>query len=290
MSNADRLRSGPGLPLSARLVNRAAEQRAPFTSPHTSLALTGQWIRSDTRRYTLKGAASRDLNFIPPTATAPSISKTTSVPVKVLQNLCDTHRLQKSCYPAAGALHHAPQSVRTSLSAANIHQTQVPSHLVACSQHAHYTSHLPRQATPPQTTPIPLSTHGSTTMSSSLNPPPTYKQVLLWDPPQHGRFTDIHHPRNTLAGHPLTPFLSTTQLPRPQQVLGTASDPLPLHRGLQTPLVLSVPQSTAQLGTADDLSTRMIDTLLLTGQYSTNPPPPCPLLASRHLPARPVTP
>ena len=109
-------------------------------------------------------------------------------------------------------------------------------------------------------------------MSSPVNPPPTYMQALVWDPPQNGRFTDIHHPRNSLAGHPLTPFLSTTQLPRPRQVLGTASDPLPIHRGLQAPLVLSAPQSTGTLGVADDLSTRMIDSLLLTGQYSTTPP------------------
>ena len=99
MSNADRLRSGPGLPSSARLVDRAAEQRVPFTSPHPSLAQNGQWIRSDTRRYTLKGAAHRDLNFIPPTAIAPSTSKTTHVPVKVLRHTKKTHRLQKSLFP-----------------------------------------------------------------------------------------------------------------------------------------------------------------------------------------------
>jgi hypothetical protein len=82
----------------------------------------------------------------------------------------------------------------------------------------------------------------------------------------------MYHPRNKLAGHPLTPFLSTSQLPHPQQILGTPMDPLPLRRGLQTPLVLSIPRSTENPGQADDFSTRTIDTLLLTGQYSSTPP------------------
>ena len=172
MSNTDRLRFGPGLPSSARLVDRAAEQRVPFTSPHPSLAQNGQWIRSDTRRYTLKGAASRDLNCIPPTAIAPSTSKTTHVPVKVLRHTKKTHRLQKVSSPVGGAPHRAPPSVRTSLSAANIHQTQAPSDLVACSQHVNDSQTPTLKATPTSYTPLQHSKSYSTAMSTPPTPPP----------------------------------------------------------------------------------------------------------------------
>jgi hypothetical protein len=53
MRNADRLRSGPGLPLSDRPVDIGpVEQHAPSTCALPSLAHPGQWICSDTRRYT----------------------------------------------------------------------------------------------------------------------------------------------------------------------------------------------------------------------------------------------
>ena len=173
MSNADRLRSGPGLPSSARLVDRAAEQRVPSTSPHPSLAHNGQWIRSDTRRYTLKGAASRDLNFTPPTAIAPSTSKTTHVPVKVLRKNNNNHRLQKDPPQRSGAPHRAPPSVRTFPSAANIQQTQVPSGLVVCRQHTQSTRKPTRNHSTNPLDSFPYSDPRSIAMSSTSNPPPT---------------------------------------------------------------------------------------------------------------------
>ena len=172
MSNTDRLRSGPGLPSSARLVDRAAGRRAPFTSPHPSLAHNGQWIRSDTRRYTLKGAASRDLNFILPTATAPSTSKSSQVPVKVLRHTLTPHRLQKASSPVGSAPHRAPPSVRTSLSAANIQQTQVPSGLVACSQHVNDSQKPTTKAKHNSYIPLHHSQSYSTAMSTPPTPPP----------------------------------------------------------------------------------------------------------------------
>jgi hypothetical protein len=58
MSNADRLRSGHGLPTSEKLVDIGpVEQQAPSTSSQPSLAHPSQLIRSDTRRYTQQGAA-----------------------------------------------------------------------------------------------------------------------------------------------------------------------------------------------------------------------------------------
>jgi hypothetical protein len=107
MSNADRLRSRPGLPSSDRQVDRAVEILAPSTSPHPSLAHQGQWTRSDTRRYTLKGAAFRDLSFISPTAIAPPTSKSEHVPAIVLRKNIHTHRLQNAP-PRAAARHTAP--------------------------------------------------------------------------------------------------------------------------------------------------------------------------------------
>jgi hypothetical protein len=139
MSNADRLRYGHDLPSSDRLVDRALELLAPSSSPHPSLAHQGQWSRSDTRRYTLKGAAFKDLNFISPTSIAPPTSKSEHVPAIVLRKNNHTHRLQNAPPPGSGAPHRAPPSVRTFLSAANIQQTHVPSGLVVCRQHTQST-------------------------------------------------------------------------------------------------------------------------------------------------------
>jgi hypothetical protein len=93
----------------------------------------------------------------------------------------------------------------------------------------------------------------------------------LSDPPDHGRYTDLCEPRNQLAGHPVAPFLTVPQLPPVKQNLGTALDPFPIRRGLQTPLVFPAPRSTTALGPADDFSPRMIDSYLLTCKYSTTP-------------------
>jgi hypothetical protein len=140
MSNADRLRSGFGPPLSDRLVDIGpVELQAPSTSPHPSLAHPGQWIRSDTRRYTQQRAAFRVLNFISPTAIAPPTSKSEHVPAIVLRMNNHTPRLQKAPLPGSGAPHRAPPSVRTFPSAARIQQTHVPSGLVVCRQHTQST-------------------------------------------------------------------------------------------------------------------------------------------------------
>jgi hypothetical protein len=141
MSNADRLRSGPGLPLSDRLVDIGlVEQHAPSTSSLPSLAHPSQWVRSDTRRYTQQGAAFRVLNFVSPTVLAPPTSKSKHVPALVLRTNKNNPRLQKSPRLGDGAPHRAPPSVRTSPSAANNHQTQVPSGLVVCRQHTQPTT------------------------------------------------------------------------------------------------------------------------------------------------------
>jgi hypothetical protein len=96
-------------------------------------------------------------------------------------------------------------------------------------------------------------------------------QALMRDPPDHGRYMDLCEPRNQLAGHPLAPFLTVPQLPPVKQNKGTAMDPFPIRRKLKTPMVLAAPWSTTDLGTADDFSTRLIDSYLLTSQYSATP-------------------
>jgi hypothetical protein len=72
MTNAGRLRSGRGLPMSDRLVVIGpVGQRAPATSTHPSLAHPGQWIRRHRRRFTQQGATFHNLNSVPETASAP---------------------------------------------------------------------------------------------------------------------------------------------------------------------------------------------------------------------------
>jgi hypothetical protein len=105
MSNADRLRSGHGLPMNDKLVDIGpVEQHAPSTSSHPSLAHPGQWIRSDTIRCTQQGAAFRSSNYVLPTALAPPTSKSKYIPAIVLRTLTIRHRLQKN--PSTGPAHH----------------------------------------------------------------------------------------------------------------------------------------------------------------------------------------
>jgi hypothetical protein len=105
MSNADRLRSRYGLPMSDILVDIGlVEQQAPSTSSHPSLAHPGQWIRSDTRRYTQQGAAFQNSKYVLPTALAPPTSKSRYIPATVLRTLTIRHRLQKP--PYTGPAHH----------------------------------------------------------------------------------------------------------------------------------------------------------------------------------------
>jgi hypothetical protein len=140
MSNADRLRSGPSLPLSDRLVDIGlVEQQALSTSSQPSPAHPGQWIRTDNRWYTQQGAAFRVLNFISPTAIAPPTSKSKYVPTVVPRMSNHNPRLQKAPLLGSGAPHRAPPSVRTLPSAANIQQTEVPSGLVVYRQHTQST-------------------------------------------------------------------------------------------------------------------------------------------------------
>jgi hypothetical protein len=110
----------------------------------------------------------------------------------------------------------------------------------------------------------------STTMSLPSNLPDSYKQVLLRDRPAP-LFVDDHlSPRSRLVGHPLAPFLTTTQLANAEHGLGSPLEPTP-GTGLQTRMDLTTPTPAPILGGAVDLSARMIDTYLLTSQYSTAP-------------------
>jgi hypothetical protein len=69
MSNADRLRSRPSLPMSDKLVGIGpVEQHAPSISFQLSLDHPGQWIRRHNRRYTLKDAMLIILNLVSVTA------------------------------------------------------------------------------------------------------------------------------------------------------------------------------------------------------------------------------
>jgi hypothetical protein len=265
MSNADRLRSGLGLPLSDILVDIGlVEQHAPSTSSHPSLAHPCQWIRSDTKRYTQQGAAFSVLNFVSPTALAPPTLNSEHVPALVLRMNKNIPRLQENPLLGRGAPHRAPPSVRTFPSDANIHQTQVPSGLVVCRQHTQSTRNPNRNHSSNPPISSPYCDSRSVNMSSTSKPPSTYRQVLLRDRPEHARPMDLSNPRNQLAGHPLAPLLTVPQPPPSTQNLGTAMDPFPIRRGLQTPLVLAAPRSTTDLGSADDFSTRMIDSYLVT--------------------------
>jgi hypothetical protein len=105
MSNADRLRSGLGIPMSVRLVDIGpVEQHAPSTSSDMSPAHPCQWIRSDTTRYTQQGAASRVSNSFHPTALAPPTLKSKHVHASVLRTYTFRHCLQKT--PSPETAHH----------------------------------------------------------------------------------------------------------------------------------------------------------------------------------------
>jgi hypothetical protein len=99
------------------------------------------------------------------------------------------------------------------MSAAYSLQTHAPSGMVVCRQH-------------PQPTRIPTRNHTIThpisqtysdpqavNMSSTSNLPPTYRQVLLRDRPEHAATADHSNPKTRLAGHPLAPFLTVPQPP-----------------------------------------------------------------------------
>jgi hypothetical protein len=95
MSNADRLRSGPSLPMSDRLVDIGlVELQTPSTSSQPSLAHPSRWIRSDTRRYTQQGAAFRVLKIVRRTALATPTLKSKRVPTSIQRTDKSNHRLQ----------------------------------------------------------------------------------------------------------------------------------------------------------------------------------------------------
>jgi hypothetical protein len=107
-------------------------------------------------------------------------------------------------------------------------------------------------------------------MSLPSNLPDSYKHVLLKDRPTP-LFADDHiGPRNRLVGHPLAPFLTAPQTATVEHGRGTPLEPTP-GTWLQTPLVLTAPLTAPDLGRAVDLSARLIDSYLLTCQYSTAP-------------------
>jgi hypothetical protein len=157
------------------------------------------------------------------------------------------------------------------MSAANIHQTEVPSELVVYLQHTHPTTTPPLSNTTNQTTSSPCSKLTYVTMSSTSNLPPTYIHVLLRDCLVYAHAADQYNPRSRHAGHPLAPFLNVPQPPAAEHDLGTALETSP-GWGLQAPLVLAAPRSTTDLRRAVDLSARIVDSYLLTSQYSTSPP------------------
>jgi hypothetical protein len=250
MSNADRLRSGHGLPMSDRLVDiRLVEQEAPSTSSHPSLAHPNRWIRSDNIRYTQQGAAFQNSNYVLPTALAPPTSKSKYIPATVLRTLTIRHRLLKPPLHGTGALHRAPQSVRTFTSAANIHQTHVPLDLVVCRQH---TQPARNHTTNPTLKPNVVN------VSSNTNHHPKYGHTLLRDRPANAPTADPYNPRTYHAGHPLALLNVVPQPPPSAQDLDTALEPS-LVRGLHTPQVLAAPRSTTDMGRAADLSTRTDD-------------------------------
>jgi hypothetical protein len=107
-------------------------------------------------------------------------------------------------------------------------------------------------------------------MSLPSNLPDSYKQVLLRDRPAPLFADDRLSPRSRLMGHPLARFLTTPQLANAEHGLGSPLEPTP-GSGLPTPMVLTAPTPAPNLGGAVDLSARMIDTYLLTSQYSTAP-------------------
>jgi hypothetical protein len=74
------------------------------------------------------------------------------------------------------------------------------------------------------------------------------------------------------VGHPLAPFLTAPQLVTAEHGRGTPMEPTP-GTWLQTPLVLTAPTTAPDLGRAVNLSSRLIDSYLLTSQYSTALPP-----------------
>jgi hypothetical protein len=114
MSNADRLRSWLGLPMSDKLVVIGpVGQRAPATSPQPSLAHPCQRIRSHNKRYTQQGAAFNNLNSVPQIASAPPASKTYRILHSVLRFPSEHHRLQKSNLHGYGAPHCTHPRVRT---------------------------------------------------------------------------------------------------------------------------------------------------------------------------------
>jgi hypothetical protein len=271
MSNAGRLRSGPSLPMSDRLViTWPVGRRAPITSPHLSLAHPGQWIRRHIKRYTLQGAAFTNLNYsVHMKESAPPASQTPRVLHSVLRHLSESDRLQKNSPHGDGAPPRAPPSVRTSIPDARKKQTHAPSDLGMC-----------RQQTLTTSTPHPTHIHfintsyiadyPSTPMSLPSNLPDSYKQVLLRDRPTPLFADDHFNPRSRLVGHPLAPFLTAPQIPNADHGLGSPLAPTPGTR-LQTPLVLTAPSSAYDLGRAVDPSARVIDSYLLTCQYSTAP-------------------
>jgi hypothetical protein len=105
MSNADRLRSGHGLPTSDILVDIGpVDQHAPSTSSQRRPSHPGQWIRSDTRRYTQQGTAFLNSNSVPPIAPASPTSKPNCVHTSIMRTLRVRHRLQKT--RSTGPAHH----------------------------------------------------------------------------------------------------------------------------------------------------------------------------------------
>jgi hypothetical protein len=226
MSNADRLRSGPGLPMSDRLVDIGpVEQHAPSASSQPSPTRPCQWIRRGTIRYTQQGVAFQNSNSAPPDSSRVTHFEIKIVPTSVLRTFIVRHRLPKIPLHGTGAPHRAPTSVRTFTSAAKMRQTQVPSDMVVCCQHKKPTTNPPLNL---KTDPYPPSSYYKPVLInifSNSNLPSTYKHELLRDRPAHAHTADHYNPRSRLAGHPLAPFIILPQPPQDAQDLGTTLEP-----------------------------------------------------------------
>jgi hypothetical protein len=125
------------------------------------------------------------------------------------------------------------------------------------------------------TTQTPLTLSPTTIHAQSICPrpltPPHFQASTPAGPPGAGAAHGPLQPQKPTRRPPASPVPHCPATTPVKQNLGTAMDPFPIRRGLKTPMVLAAPRSTTDLGSADDFSTRMIDSYLLTGQNSTTP-------------------
>jgi hypothetical protein len=148
-------------------------------------------------------------------------------------------RLQKNPLLGRGAPHRAPPSVRTFPSAANIHQTHVPSGLVVCRQHTQSTRNPNRNHS---SNPMYLPT--TTIHAWSMCPRPI-------NPPYLQAGAPAGSPGACAAGGPLQPQKPTRGPPASPVAQCTATAPShtePGHRNGPLPHSSRTPWSSRPLG------------------------------------------